>query len=159
MCTSFLVLPNVYHGIYPHTSNKYLTPPLIYHTTAHTHIRALIKSSHPMYFQFTHHIKQHNMFAYQNVKATLLWHITKTFYTHTLQHQCTPHRLKYNCTNYKSHTSNNTSHVFLSKYKNIRVRFYLFFFLHKIQSIPIQFLNMHHIDQNIIRQLQIAYIT
>ena len=47
------------------------------------------------------------MFAYQNVKATLLRPITKTFlYLPTLQHNCTPHRLKYNCTNYKSHTSN-----------------------------------------------------
>jgi hypothetical protein len=36
-----------------------------------------------MFFQFTHHIKQHNTFAYQNVKATLLRHIAKTFYTHT----------------------------------------------------------------------------
>jgi hypothetical protein len=59
-----------------------------------------------MYFQFTHHIKQHNTFAYLNVKATLLRHITKTFlYPHTFQHQCTPHRPKYNYTNYKSHTS------------------------------------------------------
>jgi hypothetical protein len=48
----------------------------------HTHIHVLIQFSHPMYFQFTHHIKQHNMFAYQNMKATLLLPITKTFYTH-----------------------------------------------------------------------------
>jgi hypothetical protein len=61
-----------------------------------------------MYFQFTHHITQHNTFAYLNVKATLLRHITKTFlYPHTFQHQCTPHRPKYNYTNYKSHTINN----------------------------------------------------
>jgi hypothetical protein len=72
------------------------------------HIRVLIKSSHPMYFQFTHYIKQHNMFAYLSVKATLLRHITKTFlYPHTFQHPCTPYRPKYNYTNYKSHTSNN----------------------------------------------------
>jgi hypothetical protein len=122
-----------------------LTPSLLPRISAHTHLRALIKSSHPMYFQFTHHVRQHNMFSYLTVKATLLRHITKPFlYPHTFQHQCTPHRPKYTYTNYKLHTSNNTSHKFLSKYKNIRVLFYFFFFRHELQSIPIHFLTHIH---------------
>jgi hypothetical protein len=106
MCISFLVASVTISRHTPAHLNNYLTPPLLYHTTAHTHLRALIKSSHPMYFQFTHHVRQHNMFSYLTVKATLLRHITKTFlYPHTFQHQCTPHRPKYTYTNYKSHTS------------------------------------------------------
>jgi hypothetical protein len=145
------MLPNVY--IFSRCECNHITaytrtPQQLSHATttishhgAHTHLRALIKSSHPMYFQFTHHVKQHNTFAYLNVKATLLRHITKTFlYPHTFQYQCTQHQPKYNYTNYKSHTSNNTSHIFLSKYKNIRVLFYLFFFRHELQSIQIHFL-------------------
>jgi hypothetical protein len=83
---------------------SYATTTKTHHDT--THIRVLIKSSHPMYFQFTHHINYTTRLLYLNVKATLLRHITKTFlYPHTFQHQCTPHRPKYNYTNYKSHTS------------------------------------------------------
>jgi hypothetical protein len=86
------VLPNVYifsrcecnHiTAYTRTPQTIISRHHYYITPRHTHLRALIKSSHPMYFQFTHHIKQHNMFAYLTVKATLLRHIIKTFYTHT----------------------------------------------------------------------------
>jgi hypothetical protein len=111
-----------------------------HNTPRHTHIRVLIKSSHPMYFQFTHPIKQHNTFAYLNVKATLLRHITKTFlYPHTFQHQRTPHGPKYNCTNYKSHASNNllfsnrkcdpTKHI-----KTFEFLFYFIFFYIRVHS-------------------------
>jgi hypothetical protein len=146
MCTSFLVASVTISRHTPaHLKQLSHATTTISHHGTHTHLHALIKSSHPMYFQFTHHVRQHNMFSYLTVKATLLRHITKTFlYPHTFQHQCTPHRPKYTYTNYKSHTSNNTSHKFLSKYKNIRVLFYFFFFRHELQSIPIHFLTHIH---------------
>jgi hypothetical protein len=98
--------------------NKYLTPPLLYHTTAHTHLRALIKSSHPMYFQFTYHIKQRNMFAYQNVKATLLRHITKTFYTHT-HSNTNVHHIDKNIIIQTTNRTHQTTHR-INSYRNIK---------------------------------------
>jgi hypothetical protein len=107
-----------------------------------------------MYFQFTHHVKQHNMFAYLTVKATLLRHTTKTFYTYTHSNTNAHHRLKYNRTNYKSHTSNNTSHIFLSKHKKHPSSF-LLLFLSPQTSIHANtffytYTHVHNIDQSLI---------
>jgi hypothetical protein len=84
MRTSFLVASiTILRHIPAHLKQISQATTTITHHDTHTHICALIQSSHHMYFQFTHHITQHNTFAYLNVKATLLRHITKTFYTHT----------------------------------------------------------------------------
>jgi hypothetical protein len=104
MCTSFLVVSVTISRHTPaHLKQLSHATTTISHHDTHTHLRALIKSSHPMYFQFTHHVRQHNMFSYLTVKATLLRHITKTFlYPHTFQHQCTPHQTTHRINSYRT---------------------------------------------------------
>jgi 3'-phosphoadenosine 5'-phosphosulfate (PAPS) 3'-phosphatase len=117
-------------------------PPLLYHTTAHTHLRALIKSSHPLYFQFTHHIKQHNMFAYQNVKATLLRHMTKTFYAHTPSNT-NVHHIDKNIIIQTTNRTHQTTHR-INSYRNIKTsEFFSTSFSFATNFNPYQYIFLH----------------
>jgi hypothetical protein len=132
---------------------SYATITIIHHGT-HTHLRALIKSSHPMYFQFNHHIKQHNMFAYQNVKATLLRHITETFYTH-IHSNTNVHHIDKNIIIETTNRTHQTTHR-INSYRNIKTSEFLLLFLSPRTSIHTNtfsytYTHMHNIDQSLNR--------
>jgi hypothetical protein len=105
-----------------------------------------------MYFQFTHHIKQHNIFAYQNVKATLLRHMTKTFYAHTPSNT-NVHHIDQNIIIQTTNRTHQTIHRIYS-YRNIKTFEFLstsFSFATNFNPYKYIFLHMHNIDQSLNR--------
>jgi hypothetical protein len=95
-----------------------------------------------MYFQFTHHIKQHNMFAYQNVKAILLRHITKTFYTHT-HSNTNVHHIDKNIIIQTTNRTHQTTHR-INSYRNIKTsEFFSTSFSFATNFNPYQYIFLH----------------